>query len=353
MKKKLAALVAAVCLLALSLQAPAHSVGPVVNAGPDFTVAINTPRFIDATITPDAKPISQITWQRVGWIGPAPDHMTWNPTNQATTDTTVNFTVAGTYTLRLSAMDTDGNFSSDDVIVTVTGGTMSPKEQALRAVPGLTHYYPLNSTYLAQDRVGTQHGTVTGATFDSDSANFDGNDSISLGDHNDFSVKPNNGLTIVVDVEIDNWNGVTANNEYLHWMGKGTGSGATGQQEWAMRHYKDCAVSCSGEAPVRQGRTSFYVFPKEGGVAPGSYFQNGEPTDRHTFVGTVSLTTITWYRDGVQVDQDSLGSTFLTNGTAPAKLGTRGDNTGFLIGQLANVAFYNRVLTATEVDSIS
>jgi RHS repeat-associated protein len=94
----------------------AANVAPTVNAGPDKTISLPTTSVVlSGTVTDDGKPagnVVTVAWSLVS--GPAP--VTFSPVNAATT--TVTFTTAGTYTLRLTA--SDGALSaSDDVIVTV------------------------------------------------------------------------------------------------------------------------------------------------------------------------------------------------------------------------------------------
>lgn len=217
--------------------------------------------------------------------------------------------------------------------------------EVLSGIPGLKHYYPLSSSAL--DAVGSQHGTANGVTFSGGKAVFNGAASVTLGDHNDFSVATNKALSIVLFLTIDDWRGKGAT-EYVHWAGKGK----AGAHEWTFRHY---VKGGSGEAATRQGRMSFYHFNPAGGLGAGSYFQDSSyPTAERVVVATCDMTTIKLYVNGSLRDSDLLsGYSIVPQNTGSlAMLGTRGDGTGFLVGKMRRVAFFNRVLTANEVATI-
>jgi len=99
---------------------------------------------------------------------------------------------------------------------------MATFQDVVLAIPGLVAYYPLNEN--ANDIVGDAHGTVSGGvTFDGTHAVFDGNDSdIELPDRDFFSAagNPSKELTVLVYQIVDDWTKKSANNEYVHWMGK-------------------------------------------------------------------------------------------------------------------------------------
>ena len=55
---------------------------------------------------------------------------------------------------------------------------------------------------------------------------------------------------------------------YVHWIGKGEGTGETGHQEWTLRMYnRDNTL----DVPPRPNRISFYLFNPEGGLGVGSF----------------------------------------------------------------------------------
>jgi hypothetical protein len=215
----------------------------------------------------------------------------------------------------------------------------------IKSIPGLTHYYPLATD--TKDTIGTQNGTPSGVTFSGGKAVFNGKASINLGDHNDFSVATKGGLSIVVFLTIDNWKGAGAT-EYVHWTGKGK----SGAHEYTFRHY---VQGGSGEASTRQGRCSFYHFNPDGGLGAGSYYQDSSfPTNERVLVGMCDMTNVSLACNGAVKDKDALSGYSIKpqNTTTPLMLGTRGDNTGFLVGKIRRVAIYNRVLTATELTKI-
>lgn len=212
----------------------------------------------------------------------------------------------------------------------------------LRSVGGLTHYYPLEKD--ARDLVGSAHGDNRGVVFRGDRANFDGRSYIELPDHPDFSVSTTGGMTIVVFLAITNWRGGGGQSQYVHWAGKGVG----GAHEWTFRHYVEGG---SGEAGSRPGRISFYHFNPKGGLGAGSYVQEGRPTDEHVYVATCDMRKVQMYKDGTRKDADLLSGYNITprNTTTPARLGTRDRSTGYLVGTMRGVAFFNRVLSSEEI----
>jgi len=99
----------------------ARNKAPVVNAGPDQTIILPNAATLNANITDDRLPAGTITtsWSQIGFVpasGVAGNGVASfdYPTSFAAN---VNFTLAGDYTLRMSA--TDGEFTTvDDLIVT-------------------------------------------------------------------------------------------------------------------------------------------------------------------------------------------------------------------------------------------
>jgi hypothetical protein len=214
-------------------------------------------------------------------------------------------------------------------------------------IPGLTHWYPLTDAYGAND-AGPKDldGVNHGATFDDHGAVFNGKAYIELPDHDDFSAATTGQLTIIAMLTISSWKGAGAS-EYVHWAGKGK----SGAHEYTFRHYVDGG---SGEASSRQGRVSFYHFNPAGGLGAGSYFQDSENTTEMVVGGMVNRTNVAMWKNGVMRDTDALSGYNITpknTGTAVC-LGSRGDSTGFLVGRLRNVTFFNRQLSATEMKAI-
>ena len=224
---------------------------------------------------------------------------------------------------------------------------MSSFKEAATSIPGLTHYYPLTDAYGPND-AGPKglNGTNHGAVFGDHGATFNGKAYVELPDHDDFSAATTGQLSIVVFLTITNWKGAGAS-EYIHWMGKGR----SGAHEYTFRHYVDGG---SGEAATRQGRTSFYHFNPTGGLGAGSYFQDSEETIERMIVGTVDRTNIAIWKNAVQRDTDALSGYSIVpkNTGTPVCVGSRGDNTGFLIGKIRNVCFYNRKLTQAEITTL-
>jgi hypothetical protein len=230
---------------------------------------------------------------------------------------------------------------------------------AIRSIPGLKHYYPLTAAHRADDAVGHVNGTVHGnVRFEDDGAHFDGQSYIELPDHDDFSVTTTKELTIVAFVTVDDWSRRSHNNEYLHWMGKGHPE--RNAHEWTFRTYIDGG---GGEAPQRRRRISFYHFLPSGGLGTGSFVQDSRAAEHVEMVISGEVTskgsgptpgyTQMWY-NGRAVDKDMLTAyqTVPANTVSPVGIGSRGDNTGGLVGRIRRVMFFNRLLTEAEQTAI-
>jgi len=233
---------------------------------------------------------------------------------------------------------------------------MATFQDVVLAIPGLRAYYPLDDVNGPRDIVGDAHGTIHGnVEFGPDGAKFDGSSEIELPARDFFSAagNPSKELSILVYQTVDDWTRQSANNEYIHWMGKGK----SGAHEWTFRYYCD---GCGGEAPQRPHRTSYYNFNPDGGLGTGSYFQDegdGNGTER-VIVGMIwgnagnGGKTQMW-KNGELRDTDMLSDYDVYPEVTDSHvfLGSRGDNTGFLVGRLRRVAFFDRKLTEAEIKS--
>jgi hypothetical protein len=201
--------------------------------------------------------------------------------------------------------------------------------------------------------------------------------------HADGSV---HGLTVAAWIKPDtltfatteDTTGLHGEKRYIHWLGKGQGSGPTGQEEWTFRMYS------ADNTVGRENRISFYVFNSDGGLGVGSYFQEpiSAPDEWIHVVGVVDtnnqITRI--YKNGVLKHVDNyngydgpLYQGFFENlavqtqtmtdphtgqqvpvvisphhGNAPLRMGTR-DLTSLLQGGLQGVRIWNRPLTTAEI----
>jgi K319-like protein/Big-like domain-containing protein len=100
---------------------------PTVNAGPDQTITLPATANLSATVTDDGLPNNTLSYQ---WIVVSGSGVMLQPTNTAATK--VTFTVAGTYTFRLTV--SDGQLStSDDVMVTVLAAATTNKAPTVNA----------------------------------------------------------------------------------------------------------------------------------------------------------------------------------------------------------------------------
>lgn len=192
---------------------------------------------------------------------------------------------------------------------------------------------------------------------------FNGATSVmTIPDHDDFSVNTTGFLSISVWVrpEGTSLNGAgellfadTQGSGYVHWMGKGTVSGISGNREWSFRIYS------ADNSEDRHNRMSFYHFRYEGGLGPGSYVEEAITSGQWIhYVAVISKPEhkIWWYKNGVLRDSDGFDSTAsypipdadLRNGNAPVRIGSQ-DGSSYFKGAIDNLYFYNRKLTEAEI----
>jgi hypothetical protein len=147
-------------------------------------------------------------------------------------------------------------------------------------------------------------------------------------------------------------------------MGKGTKSGAGGDQEWACRMYSKTTT----DDPPRPQRTSFYVFNPQGGLGIGSYVPGPVALQEwRLIVGVVDQTHTYIYRDGQRTGCDTYrgpatdgcpimrdpptGPQVVINplgGLAPLRIGTQ-NKASFFQGGITRVRIWGRALTPDEI----
>jgi hypothetical protein len=163
-----------------------------------------------------------------------------------------------------------------------------------------------------------------------------------------------NGLTVAVWMRPDvlsfpKTSGSEAIEQYVHWLGKGEGSGATGDEEWTFRMYSQVPGDDRGN------RISFYVFNLDGHYGCGSYFQDPITAGEWIHVvGVIDPTaqTTAIYKNGVFRHSDSYASLITPNGgPAPMRIGSK-DLTSFFEGAIGPVRVWNRALSASEVAAL-
>jgi hypothetical protein len=183
-----------------------------------------------------------------------------------------------------------------------------------------------------------------------------------------YGVSPTGALTVsvwmmpgVVNFEHSEGTG------YVHWIGKGEGSGPDGQQQWAFRMYNRDGTQ---EHPPRPNRISFYLFNPDGHLGVGSYVQDTVQENAWLHIVGVADSTHTYlYRNGSYMrcdtyrgppdglcpihylpppNQDVQLVIQPQNGPAPLRLGTR-DFTSHFRGGLSRLRLWNRVLQASEI----
>ena len=153
---------------------------------------------------------------------------------------------------------------------------------------------------------------------------------------------------------------------YVHWLGKGTGVGSSGQQEWTFGMYN--LVNDAN----RPNRISFYVFNPEGHLGVGSYYEDpNSPIVAGKwmhFTGVADNGAITIYKDGIdtghcfqyqgdgrcQPQRDAAGNRIVIDpaaGSAPLRIGTQ-DGKSYFQGGIAALRIWNRALTNAEVGNL-
>jgi hypothetical protein len=189
--------------------------------------------------------------------------------------------------------------------------------------------------------------------------------------------------------------GSTPSSRYVHWLGKGEGSGPTAQQEWTFRMYScdHVQTNSAGQTEMRAGRISFYVFnlSTPAGVqneGVGSYYQPGfgkfqdaplwQANQWIHAVGLADGDRTYLYVDGEFKNCDRYTASDGTDlqdprdptrrcpthlfqgaqliitpqpGTAPLRMAHR-DRASFLNGALSQVRIWNRALSEQEIQDL-
>lgn len=367
------------------------SIGFILNAGSTSATPPSTP-VISATAASNSvtvnwtapsdggSAITDYTLQRRTYTGGTPGSYatigasTINGASTSYTDSTAtNGTTYGYHLLATNAIG-DSAYSTE---ATATPASSSSTGTGfigyLQTIPGLLHYYPLDSTYNATDVIGGINGTVNGTvTFTSTGATFNGSSGnyISLGDSNDFSLasQASGGWTVMVAQSVSDW-ASTSNTSagYVHWMGKGNG---TAGQETVWRYYP----SSDGSRPKRT--SSYHYTPTDvlnnQHQGAGAFIQDDDANDvvrvltsvfdktttsgisgaGSNFPGAVFLYKNGVYRDGWGFQGSAtIYNIAPGNTTAPFNIGTR-DSASWMKGKIRRLMFFNRKLQPNEISAI-
>lgn len=266
------------------------------------------------------------------------------------------------------------------------------------------HYYSLNGNYTTQDignaatlvdwitdpgsgitgppTFGSQTGF--GATPAIDCAKFTTGKGLILATNSqDFSVTKTKEMTVMLHIAIDDYdtsagNAVGSNDRYTHPIHKSE----SGVHEWTTRYYQDESGADNGGRPRRH---SGYYYNPAGGIGNGSYAQpdvagsvdgtnmtnvgstNGvAETNRgieHVVIvqywttGTGSFPGgIKIFFNGVQTDTDTMtggGNIVPTFTSQKVRLGRNDAHTSWVVGRVRRVGFWNRLLTNTEIGTLT
>lgn len=218
---------------------------------------------------------------------------------------------------------------------------------------GLVAHYRLNEgsgdDYTSNNNNGTSYN-VTSASDRNGSAGrasrFNGTSSyINIPDKSYLSISTTGKLSISVWMKVETLNFPVTTNDYVHWIGKGTSN----QHEYTLRVYN--------QNSDRPSRISCYAFNLSGGLGAGSYVQ--EPVSLNQWIHIVAVydkpnNAIKIYKNGVLKKTSTFSSYSITpqNGSAPLRVGTR-DFANYFKGVLDELRIYNRVLTQSEITSLS
>jgi hypothetical protein len=126
-------------VFALATTGPPVNNPPVVNAGPDQTITLPAPASLTGTVTDDGLPNPPAAFTTTWTMVSGPGTVTFANANAAST--TATFSVAGTYTLRLTANDSDKS-ASDDVVITVNPPVPVNQPPVVNAGPDQTVTLP-------------------------------------------------------------------------------------------------------------------------------------------------------------------------------------------------------------------
>ena len=118
---------------------PPGNTAPVVNAGPDQTITLPASASLSGTASDDGLPNPPATLTTTWSAVSGPGTVTF--ANPAALATTASFSVAGTYTLRLTASDSALS-ASDDVVVTVNPAVPINQPPVVNAGPDQTITLP-------------------------------------------------------------------------------------------------------------------------------------------------------------------------------------------------------------------
>jgi hypothetical protein len=196
---------------------------------------------------------------------------------------------------------------------------------------------------------------------------FDGIDNyVEVGSSPPFSVATTGALTVSVRMMPQVLTFTHSVRGYVHWLGKGTGFGNSGQQEWTFRMY-----NLANDAN-RPNRISFYVFNPEGRLGVGSYYEDhNNPVVAGQwmhFTGVADNGMITIYKKGIdtghcfqyegdgpcQHQLDEAGNRIVIDpaaGSAHLRIGTQ-DGQSHFEGGIAALRIWSRALTNTEVGDL-
>lgn len=132
------------------------NVAPTVDAGPNRSVQLGQQASLDGTVSDDAKPVGAAV--AVNWAKSAgPGTVTFAAANSV--DTTAAFSAAGTYTLSLTASDTQLS-AGDTMTVTVT----DPNAAVTKSFSGSFSYFRRSVTHSFTAGAGPITVTVNGSS---------------------------------------------------------------------------------------------------------------------------------------------------------------------------------------------
>ncbi|MEL6535788.1 MAG: LamG-like jellyroll fold domain-containing protein, partial [Bacteroidota bacterium] len=225
------------------------------------------------------------------------------------------------------------NYLLPEAAVTAEANRLSFTPTVCLADPVAQYSFSECSGGTTFDEVGTNNGTLVGATFgtgyDATGMVFDGNDYVNLGTGTDLEFT--NGFTFAT------WINTTQNN--------GRRVIAIDNYDGSNWSYAISLLDGQPELGLGTGVTVPFPLRLNTNIADGTW---------HHLAFTFGQGRVTGYVDGIEVAQwRNLPGAIIPNASTDVWLGGRLGKNRFFVGTLDETAFYNQALTALEIASLA
>jgi hypothetical protein len=309
----------------------------------------------------------------------------------STSYTDTGLTNGTVYTYRLLATNAIGDSAYSAEVTATPAAASSTGYAAVVLATAPDHYYPLNSTFQLSDKgasptpidanavtgtVPIGSSTVGGSTVDA--AKFTGAQMLEIPNSQDFSVTKTKELTVMLHITIDDYDHPSNPDQFYHPLHKTE----AGKREWEIRYYDSSGL---GDSPPRPRRHSAYYFaPVTPSRGPGSYAQPANlvagqaspnmtdaettqtaPGVEHCIIAQYWTTGsgtnpggIKIFFNGRATDTDAMSSgpdgASVPGWTSQnVRIGHDQMHGTWLTGRIRRIGFWNRLLTQTEIDTLT